>query len=335
MAEAHRMRALVMTGFGPPGQQSAVQSMPMPECKAGDLLVRVAAAGVNPVDWKECEGFLQPFYPPYAKQWIPGYDAAGVVEQVGADVRGFVRGDRVVLFSDRRDNGHNGTFAEYVRVLANAAAKVPAPVELMATASIPTAALTGYQALIAANKASLKAGNSVLIHGASGGVGTYAVQFAKCAGLKVAATCRTQHTDFVASLGADRVIDFTEGNIARSVRDWAPEGVHAVIDCVSGGTLPDALDVLKTGGKLISIATLVQDGDIAAEAARAAARGCEKILSIMNFDRIGEELAEILALMARGEVKSPPLTAYPLERGAEALAHMKRGGVRGKLILTM
>ena len=335
MAEATPMRALVMTGFGPPGKNTAVQSMPLPECKANDLLVRVAAAGVNPVDWKECEGFLQPFYPAYEKHWVPGYDAAGVVEKVGASVSGFVRGDRVVLFSDRRDNGHNGTFAEYVRVLANAAAKVPAQVDLSEAASIPTAALTGYQALIAANKASLKEGNFVLIHGASGGVGSYAVQFAKSAGFKVTATCRGENADYVTSLGADHVIDYSRDDIARSVRRWAPEGVHAIIDCVSGTTLPNALDVLRTGGKLISIATLTQDGDIAAETARAAERGCQKILSIMNFDRIGEELAEILALMARGEVKSPPLIRYPLDRGADALEHMKRGAVRGKIVITL
>jgi NADPH:quinone reductase len=335
MAEATRMRALVMTGFGSPGKHSAVQSVPLPECKENDLLVRVAAAGVNPVDWKECEGYLKPFYAGYERQWIPGYDAAGVVEKVGANVSGFARGDRVVLFSDRRDNGHNGTFAEYVRVLSNAAAKVPAQVELGEAASIPTAALTGYQALIAANKAALQAGNFVLIHGASGGVGSYAVQFAKSAGFKVAATCRAENADYVTSLGADRVIDYSRDEIARSVRRWAPEGMHAIIDCVSGGTLPDAFDILRTRGKLISIATLTQDGDVVAETSRAADRGCEKILSIMNFDRIGEELAEILALMARGEVKSPPLTRYPLDRGAEALEHMKRGAVRGKILITM
>jgi NADPH2:quinone reductase len=335
MADANSMRALVMTGFGPPGKHIAVQTMPLPACKANDLLIRVAAAGVNPVDWKECEGFLQPFYGVYERKWIPGYDAAGVVERVGANVSGFGRGDRVVLFSDRRDNGHNGTFADYVRVLANAVAKVPAQVDLREAAAIPTAALTGYQALIAANKASLKTGNHVLIHGASGGVGSYAVQFAKSAGLKVAATCRAQNADFVTSLGADRVIDYSGDDIARSVRRWAPEGVHAIIDCVSGGTLPDAFDALRAGGKLISIATLTQDGDIAAETSRAAERGCEKLFSIMNFDRIGEELGEILALMARGEVKSPPLTPYSLDRGAEALEHMKRGGVRGKIVITM
>jgi len=335
MADARGMRALVMTGFGLSDKNIAVQNMPLPECKANDLLIRVAAAGVNPVDWKECEGFLQPFYGVYENKWIPGYDAAGIVERVGAHVSRFVRGDRVVLFSDRRDNGHNGTFADYVRVLPSAVAKVPSHVDLAEAAAIPTAALTGYQALIAANKASLKAGNLVLIHGASGGVGSYAVQFAKSAGLKVAATCSAQNADFVTSLGADLVIDYSRDDIVRSVRNWAPQGMHAVIDCVSGGTLPDALDALRTGGKLISIATLTQDGDIAAETSRAAERGCEKLLSIMNFDRIGEELAEILALMARGEVKSPPLTRYPLDRGADALEHMKRGGVRGKIVITM
>jgi NADPH2:quinone reductase len=328
------MRALVMDGFGPPSNAS-VDEVPMPACRACDVLIAVRAAGINPVDWKECEGRLEQFYGKYEARWVPGYDVAGIVHAVGANVRAFKPGDRVVAFSDRRENGHNGTFAEYVRVLDHAVALVPDAVELADAAAIPTAALTGYQALHRTSKADLGPGDTVLIHGASGGVGSYTVQFAKAAGLRVVATCSGPNISYVASLGADLVIDYSQGQIIADVREWEQKGVDAVIDCVSGGTLPPPEEILRPGGKLISIATLTQDGDISGDMEKAAERGYSKVFSIMEFDRIGYELADVLALMATGKVKPPPLTIYPLEAGREALQAMKDGGVRGKIVLEM
>jgi NADPH:quinone reductase len=327
------MRAAIMDGFGTP-DRLRIADAPMPQCGPRDIVIEVAAAGVNPVDWKECEGHLVPFYGEYAPQWTPGYDGAGIVSEVGGEVTGFTSGDRVVAFSDRRENGHNGTFAEHFRVLENAAARVPDRVGLDEAAAIPTAALTGYQALFREQKAGLQAGDTVLVHGASGGVGSYTVQFAKARGLEVAATCSARNADYVRSLGADLVIDYAAGGIVAAVREWAPDRVAAVIDCVSGGTLPDALDALSPGGKWISIATVTADGDVEGDAQAASERGFAKILSIMEFDRIGEELAEVLAMMAEGHVRTPPLEAYPLEDAAKALERMKAGGVRGKIVLT-
>jgi NADPH2:quinone reductase len=326
------MRAVVMSGFNSP-DQVRVEEVPDPGCGANDVLIRVVAAGVNPVDWKECEGNLQPFYGTYAERWIPGYDVAGTVHSVGDRVHGFKVGDRVVAFSDRRDNGHNGTFAEYVRVLSNAVSIVPAEVDLVEAAAIPTAALTAYQALFRPGKAALRSGDSVLIHGASGGVGSYAVQFAKARGVQVAATCSTSNLRYVASLGADLVIDYAKENIVSSVREWRPDGVHAVVDCVSGNSLPNSLDALRSNGRLLSIATLVQDGDVAGDIEKAARRGFTKILSIIDFDRVSADLGEILGLMAGGHVRTPPLTRYPLESAAQALQHMKQGKVRGKIVV--
>jgi NADPH:quinone reductase-like Zn-dependent oxidoreductase len=326
------MRAAVMSGFGPP-EKLHIAEVPMPACRAGDVLIKVAAAGVNPVDWKECEGHLEQFYGAYTDPWVPGYDAAGIVAAVGPDVRGFRPGDRVVAFSDRRENGHNGTFADYVRVLANAVAHVPDTVALTDAAALPTAGLTGYQALFAANKAGLSRGDSVLIHGASGGVGSFAVQFAESRGLHIAASCSARNIDYVRSLGAELVLDYARGGIVAAVRQWRPEGVDAVIDCVSGGTLPDALDALRPGGRLLSIATLTQDGDVAGDVARAEARGLTKILSIIDFDAVDRELGEMVALIADGQVAMPPVALFPLDAAPEALVQMKAGGVRGKIVL--
>ncbi len=328
------MRAFVMSGFGS-AKQGRVKEMPMPAIDDRHVLIKVTAAGVNPVDWKECEGHLEQFYGHYQPEWTPGYDAAGVVHAVGASVTRLKVGDRVVAFSDRRESGHNGTFAEYVRVLPNGVGIVPSSVDLLDAAAIPTAGLTGYQALTRSEKAGLRPGDSVLIHGASGGVGSYSVQLARARGLQVAASCSGRNVDYVRSLGADLVIDYSNRDIVAAVRRWKPQGVHAVIDCVSGGTLPDALDALRPSGRLISIATLVQDGDIAGETELAARRGFTKIFSIMSFDRIAEELEDIVEMSAKGQVKAPPIRVFTLDRAGEALDNLKNGGVRGKLVLTI
>jgi NADPH:quinone reductase-like Zn-dependent oxidoreductase len=328
------MRALVMRGFGPPNTVQ-VGEVPTPTCGPGDVLIKVVAAGVNPVDWKECEGFLERFYGGHSEPWIPGYDAAGFVEKVGREVAGFRPGDRVVAFSDRRENGHNGTFAEYVRVLAHAVTKVPDNVTLAEAAAVPTASITGYQALFRENKGNLKSGDRVLIHGASGGVGSFTVQFAKASGLEVAAACSARNVEYVRSLGADLVLDYAKRSLAAAVRRWRPEGVDAVVDCVSGGTLPDALDMLRSGGRLMSIATLNEDGDIEGDAERAAQRGFKKIWSIMDQARIDQDLAEILDLMSQGKVKAPPLEIHSLDEGAAVLQRMKTGGVRGKMVFSI
>jgi NADPH2:quinone reductase len=328
------MRAVVMSGFGPPAQ-ARLADVPVPQPESNDVLIKVAAAGVNPVDWKECEGHLAQFYGSYADTWIPGYDAAGTIVAVGRNVAGFKPGDRVVAFSDRRENGHNGTFADYVRVLSDSVTIVPNSVDLAAAAAVPVAGLTAHQALFRQHKAALQPGDRVLIHGASGGVGSYAVQFAKARGVRVAGTCSEKNLSYIRQLGVELAIDYAAGNAIGAVRQWAPEGIRAVIDCVSGGTLPDALEALSPGGRVMSIATLTQDGDVVGESERAAQRGFSKTLSIMDFDRIAAELQDIMTMLSSGQAVTPPLTCYPLEAAPEALQYVKAGVTRGKVVLRM
>jgi NADPH:quinone reductase len=328
------MRAAVLSEFGPPSSVRVVE-VPMPPCKSEDVLIKVAAAGVNPVDWKECEGFLGPFYPQYPELWSPGYDAAGTVHSVGSAVTQFRVGQRVVAFSDRRDNGHNGTFAEFVRVLASAVAPVPDKVSLITAAALPTAGLTGYQALFHSGKGNLRSGDSVLIHGAAGGVGSYAVQFAKACGLRVAATCAARNEEYVADLGAELVIAYDRQSIDVELKQWRADGLDAIIDCVSGSSLPNALEVLRPGGRLVSIATLTQDGDIAADTEKALQRGRTKVFSIIDFSRIDADLREMLAMINDGKVTPPPLTTFPLRDAPQALQRMKDGQLRGKIVLMM
>lgn len=325
------MRAFVMEGFGSPGRAS-VGTLPKPECRPDDLLVRVVAAGVNPTDWKEMEGNLVAFYPPYEPRWAPGFDGAGIVEEIGSAVSGFRPGDQVVLLSDRR-GGQSGTFAEYVRVDQKLAAKAPTSISLSETASIPVAGLTAYQALYRADMGAVRRGHSILIHGASGGLGSFVACFARAADLRVAGTCRAENEAYLRDLGVARTINYVSENITDAVRDWAPGGVNLIIDAVSGGTQSELLDCLAPGGRLVVIATVTDDGDIQALGAEAARRGKSLHFLLLDHTTIADDLKDIALLIDRGGMQMPPITRYPLDRAAEALGAMKSGKIRGKLVV--
>jgi NADPH2:quinone reductase len=325
------MRAFVMQGFGASDQASA-GTLAKPQCRPGDLLVRVAAAGVNPTDWKELEGNLVNFYPPYEPRWAPGFDGAGIVEEVGEGVAAFKPGDRVVLMSDRR-GGQSGTFAEYVRVNEKLAAKAPASISLTETASIPVAGLTAYQALFRDDMGRATPGQSLLVHGASGGLGSFATCFARAIGMRIAATCRPANDGYLREIGAEHTIDYTQGRIAAALKRWAPPGTDVVIDAVSGGRQADLLDALAPGGRLVIIATVTDDGDIPALSAEAERRGRSVHFLILDHLRVGEDLQAISRLIDGGTMRMPQITRYPLERAGEALRAMQAGRTRGKLVV--
>jgi NADPH:quinone reductase len=325
------MRAFVMQGFGG-SDQASPGTLAKPQCRSGDLLVRVAAAGVNPTDWKEMEGNLVNFYPPYEPRWAPGFDGAGIVEEVGAGVAGFRRGDRVVLMSDRR-GGQSGTFAEYVRVSEKLAAKAPVSISLTETASIPVAGLTAYQALFRDDMGRAKPGESLVVHGASGGLGSFATCFARAIGMRIAATCRPANDGYLREIGAEHTIDYTQGHIAEALKRSAPQGADVVIDAVSGGRQADLLDALAPGGRLVIIATITDDGDIPALSAEAERRGCSAHFLILDHLRVAEDLQAIARLIDGGTMRMPQITRYPLERAGEALRAMQAGRTRGKLVV--
>ena len=326
------MRALVMDGFGSPNQ-TKLGELPKPECRPDDLLVRVKAAAVNPVDWKEMAGYLAQVYGQY-KLWAPGFDACGQVEQVGSKVTGFAVGDRVVLLSDRRE-GQSGTFAEYVRVPARLAAKAPAKASDAQAASIPTAGITGYQGLFRPDVGTLKAGESVLILGASGGIGSFSVAYAHAAGAKVAATARDVNLDYVRSLGADLAIDYKKEDVSAAVKRWAPQGVDHILDTGTGGNQPGLLDMLKSGGRLVIVATYVNDADIEKLTAKAKERGIAVHYLILDLATLQQDLTATAKLIDAGKMKLPDLTIYPLAKSGEALAAQQAGGVKGKLIVSI
>jgi NADPH:quinone reductase len=326
------MRALVMEGFGAP-DAARLGEMPRPDIDATDLLVRIGAATLNPVDWKEVAGFMKAFYPPYPPRWIPGFDGAGVVEAIGSDVTQFAVGDRVLVRPDRT-SGH-GTLAEYARVPQDRAAKAPAGLNHAQSACMATAGRTAYQALFRSDVAALKAGQSVLIEGAAGGVGSYAVSFARAAGIRTLATCREANAGYVRGLGAEIVIDYRKADVVAEVRRQLPDGVDVVLDCHSGGHKSELLDALRPGGILVVVATLTQDADMAKLTAAAEARGLIVRLMLLDYTWLQSDMTAIADFMKDKQMALPEVKSYPLERAAEALEAVRAGGVRGKVVVEL
>lgn len=289
------------------------EDVPIPEIGPGEVLIKVHAAGVNPVDWKIREGYLKSFLP-YQLPLIPGWDVAGTIASVGALVTRFKASD--LVFS-RPDIARNGAYAEYIAVRTDEVAPAPRSIPLEHAAGIPLAALTAWMALF--EKADLRAGQSVLIHAASGGVGTFAVQLAKLAGARVIGTTSSRNIDLVKSLGADEVIDYCSADFTTRVKD-----VDVVFDTVGGDTQTKSFGVLRKGGVLVSIvnppdASVAQQHGVVAKHA----------FVIPN----GARLQELAGLVDAGKLKVIIEKEFPLSEAKAAQDFNQTGRTRGKIIL--
>jgi NADPH:quinone reductase len=331
MQEVLPMRAMVFDRYGEPDVMR-LTDLPVPEPQDGEVLIRVAYAGVNPADSKARAGHSRGGYRDFALPCVVGMDAAGVVEQRGTNVTEFRRGDRVITWGPT-DGKAGGTYAEFVRVSARNISPMPGSLSFAQAAAGPIASLTAFQSLFHTEKGGMIPGQRVLINGAAGGVGSFAVRFAKAGGLLVGATCGTANVAYVRSLGADRVIDYKTEDVCRAVCDWSAEGVDVVLDAVGPASLPQALDMLRPGGRLISILTVTVDGDIERDQKAAQWRGFRKIMSIIDFERARESLREITHLIDNGLIHVPPIGVLPLEEAARSHQMIDSGHVRGKLVL--
>ena len=324
------MRAVVMEGFGGT-EVLKMRDMPMPEPKPNQIQIRVACASVNPADWKARAGWLKPIT---QTEWnfpiILGFDAAGIVSKVGAETSRFKVGDRVFGWVAHA-MGHWGSYAEYCAVDEENCAHIPAGMDYATAACIPVAGLTGSQALITEDRINLKPGQTILVHGASGGVGSYVVQFAKLMGAKIAATCSTRNIDYVKSLGADFVIDYKMQDIHKELRKWAPEGVDAVLDAVGLLTLPDPLRLLKKGGVYLQIMTTHKSDFEGPTDADAAKLGVRSMLRSMYSSP--EHMAQMAKAIVEGKVKVGHMDILPLEKAGEAQSRIEDGHTRGKMVL--
>lgn len=300
-----------------------------PEPGPGEVVVQVAYAGVNPADWKNREGHLAQFRP-YVFPYIIGFDAAGRISAVGEGVEGFAVGDRVFTPTNHGQGGQ-GSYAEFVVANADRVARIPEGMDFAQAAALPVASLTAWQGLF--DRGGLQRGQRALIHGGSGGLGSFAVQFARWAGAEVAATCSTPNVQYLRDLGVDKVIDYRTENITREVQAWAPEGLDFVMDAVGVSTLPNGLDLVRSGGTFVSIPTLVDDGDIPAAAQAGAARGVNRVFSTMDDTNCARTLEKIAGLLVSGDVRLPPLRTFQLREVADAHRILQQGHTRGKIVL--
>jgi NADPH:quinone reductase-like Zn-dependent oxidoreductase len=311
--------------------------MPDPELRDEDVLVQIHAASVNPLDLKIREGKLKLILP-YRLPLILGNDLAGVVLRVGPGVRRFKPGDEVYA---RPDKDRIGAFAELIAIREDAVAIKPKRLTMEEAASIPLVGLTAWQALV--ERANLKAGQKVLIHAGSGGVGTMAVQLAKHLGAIVATTTSTTNLDWVKGLGADIVIDYRKDDFEATLRDY-----DVVLDALGGEALEKSLRVLKPGGKLVSIAG-PPDPDFAREMGanwvlrlamrllsrriRRSAKRFRVNYSFLFVRSSGDQLREIGSLIDAGLIRPVVDRVFPLELTKEALVYVEKGRAKGKVVV--
>src|SRR5580704_17219189 len=266
------MKAAVIDRFGGP-EVLRIAEVSAPEPQAGQVQIKVAYAGVNPADWKGRAGWLAKIEgPDYKFPHVMGFDCAGVVSKLGPGATRFKVGDRVIGWANQV--GRNwGSHAEYVCPPQDNPGRIPDGLDLAVAASIPVAGLPALQAVSATDRAAAGPGKYILIHGAGGGVGSFAVGFARMLGARVAATCSTRNVEYVRELGAEHVIDYRRDDIHGALRAWSPAGVDAIVDIVGLGTLPRPLDLLKPGGIDVRIITLDESDAFGPSEADAAARG--------------------------------------------------------------
>jgi len=322
------MKAIAIEQFGGPDVLRLVDlapRVPGPD----EVLVRMAFASVNPADWKSREGWLQPLpYFAYSFPLVLGFDGSGVVEQAGSSVTGFKPGDRVFVRS-QHGTGKWGTYAEFAVTGADSVALVPNGLSVADAATVPTAALSAWAGLF--DTGALKAGETVLINGGAGSVGSFAVQFARAIGARVAATCSAKNMEYVRGLGAEHVIDYA-GDAAARLREWAPGGVDLVYDAVGTGTMLNGPDMARPGGRYVYISTMVP-GEVLPDTEAAAKRDVPVLFSTMKREDVAARLQEIAALMVAGKVKPPAYDILPLAQAAEAHRRLQAGRMRGKILL--
>jgi NADPH:quinone reductase-like Zn-dependent oxidoreductase len=291
-----------------------------PEPKEGEVLIRVKAAGVNPVDAAVARGMLKDAIPSEFPM-IPGWDMAGVVEERGHSARRFKEGDEVYAYA-RRPTIQHGTFAEYITLPESYLAKAPDRLSIEEAGGIPLVGLTAYQALFDAGN--LKEGQTVLILGASGGVGTLAIQLAKASGAHVIGVASEANHDYMKELGTDEVIDYNSQDVGEATKEINPDGVDVIFHCSRGNSLEQAMEanVLKSGGHLVSIT-----------------KSKPEISDDVNFQYVfvepnAKQLEHIQELADEGKIKVPISKKYSLEDAGEALQQIESLHTKGKTIIT-
>ncbi|MGW9265627.1 NADP-dependent oxidoreductase [Gordonia terrae] len=309
------MRAITYDRFGGPDVLE-LTDLPTPKVGPDSVLVRVRASSVNPVDWKVREGYLAEIMDTVFPV-VPGWDVAGVVEQVGLDTPEFEVGDEVFGYVRKDVVGGEvagGTFAELVAAPVRTLAHKPSGWSFEEAAAVPLAGLTAYQTI---RRAGVQSGHTVLVHAASGGVGSFAVQIARSLGARVIGTASESNHEFLRTLGAEP-ITYGDG-LADRVRGLEPEGVDVVLDYVGGDALDSVSDVLRHGGTVASITD---------------ARARDEFGGHYVWVRPDSaDLAELARLGEAGSLTPEIAEVFDLADAAGAHERSESGHVRGKIVV--
>jgi NADPH:quinone reductase-like Zn-dependent oxidoreductase len=308
--EKPTMRAVVAHEYGAP-EVLTFEDLPRPEAKDDEALVRVIASSVNPADPLTLSG-------KYAKEFgthlplIPGYDIAGIVEKVGANLARLKVGDAVYGYPT-----FGGGWADYVTVKEWEVAATPKSLNFVEAAAVPMGALTAWQALV--DVAKLQPGQTILVHGGSGGVGSFAIQIAKARGARVIATASTANQDLLKQLGADVAVDYTKTRFEDVAKD-----VDAVLDPVGKETLSRSYDVVKKGGIVMSLVARPDRAEVQKRGIHAAG---------ISVHPDSQDLAEIAQLIDAGKIKPIVTQVLPLSDAIKAQQQAATHHTRGKIVL--
>jgi NADPH:quinone reductase-like Zn-dependent oxidoreductase len=306
------MKAIRIHNYGGP-EVLNYEDAPRPQPQAGEVLVRVHGAGLNPIDWKVREGHMKDFWP-HQFPLILGWDLSGVVEEVGVGVSRFKLGDEVYSLPDPT---RNGAYADYIVVRESELARKPNSLYHIRAAAVPLAALTAWQSLF--DIAQLQPGQRVLIHAGSGGVGHFAVQIAKWKGAYVFATASTKNQDLLRKLGVDEPIDYTQQRFEDIARK-----IDIVLDTLGGETQERSWSVLKKGGILVSLVQPPSEEKAKELGVRVALLGAQPN---------GAQLAEIANIIDSGKLAPVIDRILPLSEARHAHELSQSGHVHGKIAL--
>lgn len=307
------MKAAIINNYATP---VTVTDIAKPALLDDSVMIEVHASSVNPVDNLIRAGYLSAVLPIQFPYTI-GNDVSGVITEIGKNVTRFSVGDEVFA---RPDGMQSGTFAEFVMVKEQDLAKKPANLSHEEAASLPLVALTAWQALV--SKANLQAGQKVLIHAGSGGVGSIAIQIAKHLGATVATTTSAENMAMVKALGADTAIDYQTQSFAEIVKDY-----DVVFDTLGGTTRTQSFSVLKKGGYLISV---IAPPDASGQAEQLGVKS-----EVFFMWPSGEQLAQIGALVEQGVIKAIVDRTYSLDEAQQALDYSQSGRAKGKIVIKL
>ncbi|MEA2683663.1 MAG: hypothetical protein QOK05_1991 [Chloroflexota bacterium] len=313
------MKAFALDEFGQPG---TVHDLPIPEPGEGEVRVRVEAAALNPFDAFVLKGYMKDRLE-HSFPLVPCGDLAGTIDAVGAGVENLAQGDRVFGTTGRMVMGA-GTLAEYAIATAGTLASTPGSLSDTDAAATPLAGVSGLMCVDAVDPG---AGDSVLVIGAGGGVGSFAVQIAAARGAQVVGVTSTGKVDYVRGLGASEIVDHTAGDVIAGARALRPDGYAGIIDTVSdAATLAELAVLVRDGGSVVSMKGAANPDDLAGR--RITATNIQTMVSSDRLSALGE-------LYESGKMKPVAVKTFPLDDAGEAFAEIEGGHTRGKLVVTI